>query len=303
MYQSEGRTLFDLFEKYHDMFFLVYTNGTLITKDVAQKLKELGNVTPAISVERFEKETDERRGEGTYKKILQAFTNLREAGVPFGISVTGTSKNVDILLDDSFYKYYFDKLGATYMWQFQLMPIGRAKGAFDLMIGPKDRVRLFRKWEYLLEKKKYCIGDFWNSGLIANGCIAYGQNGGYLYINWEGEITPCAFVPYFVDNVYDLYKEGKNLTAALKSRLMQNGSDWRHHYNLNDQKHPGNLLKPCSIRDNYANFRMNILTADAKPENLQAKSAHEDADYYKRLIQYDEELEKLTQPIWENEYR
>jgi len=63
MYRSEGKTLLDIFEKYNDMFFLVYTNGTLITPEIAKRLEMLGNATPAISVEGFEEETDERRGE------------------------------------------------------------------------------------------------------------------------------------------------------------------------------------------------------------------------------------------------
>ena len=37
LYKSEGKTIFDLFEEFDDMLFLVYTNGTLITKEVAQK--------------------------------------------------------------------------------------------------------------------------------------------------------------------------------------------------------------------------------------------------------------------------
>lgn len=70
MYKSEGKTLLDIFEKYNDMFFLVYTNGTLITPEIAKRLAKLGNATPAISVEGYEKETDERRGKGVYKKFL-----------------------------------------------------------------------------------------------------------------------------------------------------------------------------------------------------------------------------------------
>lgn len=303
LYESEGKTLLDIFEKYNDMFFLVYTNGTAINSNVAGKLAKLGNVTPAISVEGFEKETDARRGKGIHKKIRQAFQNLREAGVPFGVSATGTSQNVDVLLDDSFYEYYFDQQGATYMWQFQIMPIGRASNAFDLMISPKDRVKLFRKWEYLLEEKKYCIADFWNSGVITNGCIAYGRDGGYIYIDWNGNVTPCVFVPYSTDNVYELYKNGKSLTDALKSGMMQNGRKWYHNYsNRENPQNPSNLLTPCSIRDNYANFRENILTTDAKPIDLPAKLALDDDKYYKKLVDYDNELKKITQPVWEKEY-
>jgi sulfatase maturation enzyme AslB (radical SAM superfamily) len=116
VYKRQGKTLLDIYEKYEDMFFLVYTNGTVISKEVAQKLAKSANVTPAISVEGFEEETDQRRGAGTFKKILRAFENLRETGVPFGISVTATSKNINVLLEDKFYDFYFKEQGASYMW-------------------------------------------------------------------------------------------------------------------------------------------------------------------------------------------
>ncbi len=302
MYRSNGKTFLDIFEKYNDTFFLVYTNGTLITKDVAKKLAELGNVTPAISVEGYEKETDERRGKGVYKKILQAFDNLKEAGVPFGISVTATSKNLDILLTDEFYELYFDKLGATYMWQFQLMPIGRGKETFDLMVKPEDRVKLYRKWEYVLSEKKYLIADFWNSGVLSDGCIAYGRlPGGYIYVDWNGNIMPCVFVPYFVDNVYDLYKNDKTIADALFSDFMKNGRKWQKDYGFTKKK-PDNWLMPCSIRDHYENFKKSILTSNAKPENKEAAEIMNDKEYYEALKKYDDELKTFTYKIWDDEY-
>ena len=227
MYKSEGKSLLDLFEKYDDVFFLVYTNGTLITREVAERLGRMGNVTPAISVEGFEKETDERRGKGVHHKILKAFENLRNAGVPIGISVTATSKNEDILLSDEFYDYYFDQQGVTYMWQFQLMPIGRGNEIFNLMPTPEQRVKLFRKWEYLLEQKKYCVADFWNSGVLTDGCIAYGRKGGYIYIDWNGNVMPCVFVPYVADNIYKAQDEGRGLASILKSQILVNGRKWQ----------------------------------------------------------------------------
>ena len=302
MYKSQGKTLLDIFEKYNDMFFLVYTNGTLITPEIAERLGKAGNVTPAISVEGFEKETDERRGKGTHKKILQAFENLRNAGVPIGISVTATSKNADMLLKDEFYDYYFDEQGATYMWEFQLMPMGRSNQAFDLMVSPEKRVELYRKWEDLIKNKKYCVADFWNSGVLVNGCIAYGRRGGYFYIDWNGNIMPCVFVPYYVDNVYDLYNNGKGLVDALFSNFMKNGRQWIYNYGQATPEKPKNWLMPCSIRDHYANFRKNILPDHAKGETKEADESLKDPNYYKTLVQYDEKLEELTDDIWQEEY-
>ncbi len=302
MYKSEGKTLLDIFEKYDDIFFLVYTNGTIINEEIAERLGKMGNVTPAISVEGYEQETDERRGKGTHKKILEAFANLRNAGVPFGISVTATSKNEDILLTDEFYDYYFDELGATYMWEFQLMPMGRSNTAFDLMVSPEKRVELYKKWEKLIQEKKYCVADFWNSGVLVNGCIAYGRKNGYFYIDWNGNIMPCVFVPYYVDNVYDLYENGKSLVDALFSDFMKNGRKWIEEYGAGHPKNPGNWLMPCSIRDHYANFRKNILPDHAKGESQEAEESLKDEDYYKTLVEYDNKLERLTEKLWDRKY-
>jgi MoaA/NifB/PqqE/SkfB family radical SAM enzyme len=300
MYKEGDRTIFDLWEKYPGLFFMMYTNGTMITQEVAEKLAELGNVTPAISIEGFEKETDARRGKGVFKKILQACEHLKKAGVPFGVSVTATTKNFDTIMKDEFWDWVFQELGATYAWLFQIMPIGQAKHAQSLMIPPKQRIKLYRKWEYLLREKHYCVADFWNSGVLSNGCIAYGKKNGYFYIDWNGNIMPCAFVPYFEDNVIDLFEKRKRLGDALNSPLFKRGRKWQDETNKDLHK-PDNWLMPCSIRDHWSNWKKNILTKTAKPEDVSA-TALKTKEYSEFLENYDKELEEITQPIWENEF-
>jgi len=302
MYKDDGKSMLDIYEKYKDVFFLSFTNGTLITPELAERMAKLGNITPAISVEGFEKETDERRGKGVFQKILKAFENLRNVGVPFGISVTGTMKNIETLLKDDFYNFFFNEQGASYMWLFQFFPIGRGESDMDLMIIPGKRVELYRQWEKMLIDKKYCIADFWNSGMLSEGCIAYGREGGYLYIDWNGNIAPCNFAPYYVDNIKELYKNGKSLTDALFSDLFKNGRKWQCDYGLGKYEKPDNWLMPCSIRDHYKNFRENILTKDAKPLDKYAGEALQSKKYYDTMVKYDEELKKLAEKIWEEEY-
>ena len=300
--RQTGQTLLDLFAEFNDTFFLVYTNGTLITRELAEKLADLGNVTPAISVEGYESQTDERRGQGVFRRILQAMEYLRQAGVPFGISITSTAKNADILLSEEFYDYFFEEQGVSYIWQFQLMPIGRADDLLHLMVQPEQRIQLYKMWERMLAEKKYPLADFWNSGVLSNGCIAYGRAGGYLYIDWNGNIMPCVFVPYYVDNIYDLYRNGKSLADALFSPFMINGRKWQDEYGYAHRNHPDNWLLPCSIRDHYENFRRSILTPEAKPEDEAAAQILQDENYYKYLTAYDKKLEELTLPIWRKEY-
>jgi len=309
LYKSEGKSLFDLAEEFNNIFFMVYTNGTLINEKVAKKLSELGNLLPAISVEGYKEETDYRRGTGVYDKILKATDYLKKYGVPFAISVTATKNNFNILNDMKFYDFYFKELGAIFMWIFQFMPIGRGV-TVDLMLTAQQRRILFEMWSKVLFNKKYTVADFWNSGMLSYGCIAYGRPGGYLYIDWNGNIMPCVFVPYYEDNIMELYDNGKSLTDALFSDLFINGRKWQYSYSYN---HPilnpigpekvKNLLLPCSIRDHYKNFRENILSKNSKPEDEFAKIALEDEDYYNRLVKYDNELKKEFDPIWENEFK
>ena len=54
--------LFALIEKHPDAYFQIFTNGTLLTNKIAEKIKKLGNVTPLISVEGNITVSDQRRG-------------------------------------------------------------------------------------------------------------------------------------------------------------------------------------------------------------------------------------------------
>ncbi len=297
MYRSDGKTILDLAEKWDDCYFLMYTNGTLINEGTANKIMELGNITPAISIEGYEKETDERRGHGVYEKIKKSREYLLSLGVPFGVSVTATKENISILLDESFYDYYFNEFGITYMWVFQYMPIGRDFSE-NLMITPQERVELQRLQDKMLIDKGYFIADFWNGAPISNGCISCGRDGGYIYINWDGNIMPCVFIPYYHDNVHTLYNSGKSLSDALFSPLFVKGRLWQKEY-VGDKNNCGNLLRPCFYRDHYKTFYNIIKDLNVLPENEEADMAIKSKEYYEFMLKFDDELEKLTSPVWE----
>ena len=53
--------LISIFQKHHDCYFQLFTNATLLTDDVARQLRKAGNVTPLISIEGLEDESDRRR--------------------------------------------------------------------------------------------------------------------------------------------------------------------------------------------------------------------------------------------------
>ncbi len=296
MYKDDGKTILDIFREFPDMFFLMYTNGTLIDEEKAKRMAELGNITPAISVEGYEEQTDERRGKGVYRKVLQAFENLRKYGVAFGASITATRYNAPLLIDPEFYDFYFEEQGISYMWIFQYMPIGRGIDT-HLMPTPEQRLKMLQRWEKCLQEKRRFVADFWNSGIVSDGCIAYGRPGGYLYIDWNGNIMPCVFVPYYVDNIKELYAQGKTINDALFSEFFKKGREWQYRYGYKFGAKPGNWFMPCSIRDHYDNFKKHI-ASKVKPEDENAKIALEDPDYHKAMVEYDEKYRELTEKLW-----
>ncbi len=302
MWRSEGKDLIDLAAQHSDQYFLMYTNGTLIDEKMAQRMAEAGNITPAISVEGLEKGTDARRGKGVHKRILKAFENLRNSGVPFGISITAIRNNAELVLSDEFMDFYFEQQGAVYGWIFQYMPIGRSY-TLDLMVTPEQRKWMFEREQHLIREKALFIADFWNSGAVANGCISGGRPGGYFYIDWNGNCLPCAFYPYAVDNIKKAYQEGGDLNTVLMNPFFQAVRKWQRDYGYMKPAHEvGNQIAPCISKDHHREARKIVNTTGAKPADQEAEKALKDPSYYKGLVACGDEVARLTNPIWEKEY-
>jgi len=282
--------LLDIMEKHHDMFFQIYTNGTLITKDVANRLGKLGNAAPAISIEGFEKETDARRGEGTFKRIMESMDNLRNAGVPFGFSATPTKLNIETLMSDEFIDLMIEK-GCSIGWFFQYVPIGR-KPDVSLMATPEQRFRLRRRSIEIRNTKPIFIGDFWNDGPYVGGCICGARQAGYFHINCHGDVEPCVFLQFSVDNIKD-----KKLIDVIQSpffKAFQEAQPYREN---------NNLLTPCALIDNPQVLRDIVTKFNAKPSYNSSMDVITDPEIISFLDNYTKEYRKLVDPIWENDLK
>jgi len=301
LYESEGKTIFDLALRHQDNFFLMYTNGSLIDEAVARRFAEVGNITPAISVEGFEAETDARRGAGAHAKAIRAMERLRAEGVPFGVSLTATRENADIIPSRKLVEYYAE-LGALYFWIFQLMPIGRA--SMDLMPTARQRFDMYHRMYELIERDRYFIADFWNGGTMSNGCISAGsmRGGGYLYIDWAGNVTPCVFNPYAGGNVNEIYARGGELSEVLVSPYFEAIQRWQSGYALQDGKFVGNWVLPCPMRDHYANMLAILRETKPAPTDESSARALEDREFHEAMLRYDRELEELFGPLWQEKY-
>ena len=302
LYKSEGKTIFDLAMEHNDTFFLMYTNGTLINDEMAQKFAEAGNITPAISVEGFEAETDERRGKGVHRNILRAFESLRKFGVPYGISINAIRSNAEIIMSDEFIDYYFNQQGVLYGWIFQYMPIGRAY-SLDLMVTPEQRLKMYLRTWKLIREKGIFMADFWNCGTASTGCISAGREDGYFYIDWNGNVMPCAFNPYKIHNIIEVYREEGDLNTVLFSSFFKEIRYWQEEYALKGPADTmGNIIVPCAIKDHYEMMFELINRTNAQPADEAAFLASLDAEYYYSLVRYGKEVKAITDEIWEREY-
>ena len=304
-YRDKGRGVLDIAEEHRDCFFMTYTNGTLITEDVARRMGSVGNITPAISVEGMKESTDARRGNGVFDRVVEAMGYLRQYRVPFGISTTATRDNYQELLSDTVMDFFFGRMGALYGWLFHYMPIGRSI-TLEMMPTPQQRVwMLNRMWE-LVGQRHYFLADFWNSGTLVDGCISAGGRGGYLYIDWNGAVSPCVFVPYSPVNIHDVYAQNKTLNDVWAEPFFARIRDWQQAYNPGSGAaghHPnGNLLRPCIIRDHHAEFQRMLAEFEPEPTDENARVALLDPAYHEGLEQFDRELAELVDPIWVSEY-
>ena len=298
-YRSEGKGVLDAAALHPDCLFLMFTNGTLINEYVARRIAALGNLTPAISVEGWRKQTDARRGAGVFDKVLAAMERLRREKALFGISVTATCKNAEDLLSDEFIDFFFEEQGALYQWIFHYLPIGRS-AEVDLMPTPEQRLWMWRRTWELITGRHLFLADFWNHGTTSWGCLSAGMRdgNGYLHIDWNGAVSPCVFMPYSPVNVRDVFAQGKALDEVLSQPFFNSLRSWQRSYARNG----GNWMTPCPVRDHYGDLVRIVATHQPQLIRHGGLDTAEDPDYALRMIAYGKACHELTQPIWAGNY-
>ncbi|MBM4332811.1 MAG: radical SAM protein [Deltaproteobacteria bacterium] len=246
--------LLDIFAAHSDVYFQVYTNGTLIDERMAKALSRVGNVLPAISVEGWEKATDARRGPGSFQKVLAAMGWLRQAGVLFGFSATAIRQNNELICSDEFVKFWIDR-GCFIGWYFNYLPIGK-KPDLDLMPTPEQRIYRRKRLIEIRLNLPIILADFWNDGPLVGGCIAGDR---YLHITANGAVEPCVFVHFAVDNIKE-----KSLAEILNSQFF--------HSIRQRQPYSANYYRPCMVIDHPHILREVIGQSGAHPTHPGAEA-------------------------------
>jgi len=268
-----------LCEKHNDCTFLAFTNGTLIDEKFADDVLRVKNFVPAISIEGYEKDTDFRRGKGTYQAVMRAMKIFRERKLPFGASLCYTRKNAELIGSDEYFDFLI-RQGCLFAWIFTYIPVG-ADAVPDLIATADQRKFMYHQIRKFRETKPIFTMDFWNDGEYVNGCIAGGKS--YLHINANGDIEPCAFIHYADSNIKD-----KTLLEALRSPLFM---AYRRNQPFNS-----NQLRPCPLLDNPGRLAQMVKKSGAKSTDL----VHpEDVDSLTaKCVPAAKEWAKVSQELW-----
>lgn len=270
-----------------DCIFLAFTNGTLVDDEFCEELKKSGNFALALSIEGTEETTDFRRGEGVYKKVVDAMALLKKHKCIFGTSICYTSKNYQAVTSDKFYDMEIEA-GAKFALYFHYMPIG-SDADTSLLLTPEQRehvYRTIRKKRRTRNGKPIFVMDFQNDGEFVGGCIAGGRN--YFHINSEGDAEPCVFIHYSDSNIRE-----KSILECLRSPL------FKQYYK--GQPFNDNMLRPCPMLENPQALRHIIEVTGAKSTNL---TCPESADELcSKCDLYAKEWAPMAKQIWEEQER
>lgn len=207
--------LIDLFRRHSDCYFQLFTNGTLLTDDIAMQLREAGNVTVLISMEGLEEESDRRRGQDdVYSRTLRGVRACRKAGLLFGIAASICKSNFNELVSREHIERVA-KEGAAYLWYYIYRPVGadaHPENALD-----KDEIRKLRQF---LVKERHdapviLIDVYWDADGKA---MCPGATGMSHHISPSGALEFCPVIQMATDfinedasNMVDLYRNSQYL--------------------------------------------------------------------------------------------
>ncbi|MCM1194186.1 MAG: radical SAM protein, partial [Acetatifactor muris] len=156
-----------------NIIFPIFTNGTYMDEKYFKLFDQCRNLIPVMSIEGGKEETDRRRGEGIYDKLIANMESFHEKGLLFGASVTVTTENVQEAVSVDFLDSLADR-GCKLVVYVEFVPV--TEESRELAPGEAEREFLKNGIGRLREEYPEMVfvsfpGDEKSSG----GCIAAGM--------------------------------------------------------------------------------------------------------------------------------
>ncbi|MEK7466451.1 MAG: radical SAM protein [Planctomycetota bacterium] len=232
------KDLVDIMEKHPEVMFSIYTNGSRITPEMLDKFAKWGNVHLNFSVEGPQEYTDDRRGAGAWSVVMHQMAECRKRGLYFGFAATISRKTLEATMSDEFIRTMIDA-GAGHGWYINLMPTGPVESQ-ELMLTAAQRYWMRERAAVIRKTHPIFLVDFVNESWLVGGCMAGGRK--FIHINSNGDVEPCMFIHYAVDNI-----RNKTIREVLKSDFMKKMRE--------AVPHDARDARPCMIIDHPHKLR------------------------------------------------
>lgn len=201
--------LLDMLASHPGCYFQVFTNGQFITEKVARQLRDLGNVTPLVSIEGREITSDERRGKKeVFSRSARGLDNCIRAGLLTGVATSICQSNIDELLTESWLQELIDR-GAHYVWYHGYRPVG-PKPNFQLALRADQLVRIRKFVVAMRSKAPIAIIDAYYDHRGQALCPM--TTGISHHISPKGDIEPCPIIQFATETIRD----GRGIYATIR---------------------------------------------------------------------------------------
>ena len=198
------------------------TNGTLVTKKIAGKIKSVGIDRVSISIDGKSAKTHDgfRKLPGSFDRALEGIAHLRAQDVPVQINSTVAKHNDDQL--SGIYDLAIS-VGAMALHLFMLVPVGCGMQIADEIMLSAERQEEILNWFYdrsktkTLQMKATCAPHYYRimrqraqaeetkidrsihgMAAVTKGCLA---GTSVCFVSHKGQVFPCGYLPLEVGNV------------------------------------------------------------------------------------------------------
>lgn len=278
--------LLDLLEQHSDAYFQLFTNGHLLNDTVATRLRRMGHVTPLISVEGLEEESDRRRGRSdVYRHSLNGLQACRKAGLLFGVAASICRSNYNDLVN----RAHIERVAATgahYLWYYIYRPVGADPHPENALT--KEQIRDLR--QFLVTQRKdaplILIDTYWDD---QGRAICPAATGMSHHISPAGAVEFCPPLQLAKDH---LNADASNLTtlcqqsdflAALRRMTAETS---RGCILLENPEKLSRFLEKWEAKDTTSRQTVRIELATMRPlpgHNMGEKAIPEQSPFYRLL--------------------
>jgi MoaA/NifB/PqqE/SkfB family radical SAM enzyme len=239
--------IFDVIAKHGDCYFQLFSNGTLLTDEVARKLRRLGNVTPVISVEGSAQVSDERRGgKEVYRRSMDGIDACRRNRLFFGVATSVCRSNFSDLVSRQFVDELIAR-GAHYLWYYIYRPVG-ASPSPELALTEDEILKLRQFMVDIRGQAPILVVDaYWDD---EGRALCPAATGISHHINPAGDVEPCPVVQFARENIGDGSQMVKQIT---ESKFLEKFREFARH-----------TTRGCVLMDHPEQLRQFMIEQNAR---------------------------------------